>query len=66
MYFTFLRPKEIRFLKVGDVDVIGQKIRVVGEVAKNRKTAYVDMPQQLTTLFKNSGRLQARTNPCGI
>jgi len=47
IYFCFLRPKELRFLKVGDILLEDHEIRVRGEAAKNHKTTNIVIPDQL-------------------
>lgn len=44
MYYTFIRPKELRLLKVGDVLLDAAEIRVPGTISKNKKTQYVAIP----------------------
>lgn len=47
----FLRPGEIRAMKVGDFIIEDEKIRVRGEVSKNKKTQYIPiLPSFLETL----------------
>lgn len=45
IYYCFLRPKELRHLKVGDIDLDTWRIRLKGENAKNWKFAYVCIPK---------------------
>ncbi len=48
VYYCFLRPKsELRFLKIGDIDLHDKKILVRGEIAKNHKTQYIGIPEPL-------------------
>lgn len=45
IYYCFMRPgTEVRLLKVGDVMLDEKKIIVHGDVAKNNKTRYVQIP----------------------
>ncbi len=44
LYFCFIRPKELRQLRVGDVLLEEGEIRVPGEVSKNTKTQFVVIP----------------------
>jgi integrase len=44
IYFTFIRPGELRLLKVGDILFDEKEIRVPGRVSKNRKTEHVVIP----------------------
>lgn len=47
IYYCLVRPKEIRDLRVGDVDFANARLRVRGEISKNKKTQFVAIP----TLF---------------
>lgn len=44
IYFTFIRPGELRLLKVGDVLLDEKEIRIPGKISKNRKTEHVAIP----------------------
>jgi len=44
LYFCFIRPKELRFLRVGDVLLEEGEIRVPGSASKNTKTQFVAIP----------------------
>lgn len=44
VYFTFIRPGELRQLRVGDVLLDEKEIRIPGKVSKNRKTEHVVIP----------------------
>lgn len=45
MYYCFLRPgSELRLLKVGDIDTDNWLIRIEGDISKNTKTEYVNIP----------------------
>lgn len=46
VYYCFLRPgRELRFLRIGDIQFDDWKIRVDGAFAKNGKQQYVTIPQ---------------------
>ncbi|MEO0684800.1 MAG: site-specific integrase [Cyanobacteria bacterium J06649_11] len=47
IYFCFLRPKEIRYLRVDDIILEEQLIRIPGEVSKNKKTEFITIPDPL-------------------
>ena len=47
MYYTFIRPRELRFLKISDIELEGSKIRIRGEISKNKKSQYVAIPRPL-------------------
>ena len=43
-HYTLLRPKEITYLKIKDVDIENQKIFTSGEISKNCKDNYSTIP----------------------
>lgn len=43
LYYCFIRPKELRFLKIADIDFFEGKITINSEFSKNRKTRIVDI-----------------------
>ena len=47
LFYTFMRPNELRLTKVKSVDIIERKIFVPAEISKNRKSAFIDIPEQL-------------------
>lgn len=51
MYYAFIRPKELRMLRVKHVDTVGKYILVPGEISKNRKTESTPIIQPLLTLI---------------
>ena len=53
MYYNFIRPKELRLLRVRDFDFDSQTITVPGPVAKNRKTNTVPIHPILFDLVKD-------------
>jgi site-specific recombinase XerD len=55
-YYCFIRPgKELRLLKVGDVDLEKGLITVRQENAKNKTKQIVTMPEQLIELYRGYG-----------
>jgi integrase len=59
-YYCFIRPgKELRLLKVGDIDFEYGTITVRQELAKNKKRQIVTMPQHLINICKDYGIDQA-------
>lgn len=46
IFYCFLRPKEISMLKFSDINLQTQKIRVRGEISKNRKDAHVTISNE--------------------
>lgn len=45
VYYCFIRPGELRLLRVDDIIFDGWKIHVRAEVSKNRKAQYVTIPE---------------------
>lgn len=53
-YYCFIRPGELRNLKIGDIDFEAGSIQVRSEIAKNRKTQTVVIPEPFKEyLIKN-------------
>lgn len=50
-YFTFIRPTELTFLRVRDIDTRGQRVFVSGTFSKNRQDGYVALNDTLMTLL---------------
>ncbi len=44
MFYTFIRPKELRSLRAGDILMDDAEIRVRAEISKNKKTQFVAIP----------------------
>ena len=44
IFYCFIRPVEIRFMRVEDILFYEQKILIRGEISKNKKTQYVAIP----------------------
>jgi integrase len=44
IYYCFIRPGELRQMKVGDVDFDEWKVQIRAEISKNRKTQWVLIP----------------------
>ena len=40
-YYTFIRPDELRYIKIGDIDITNQTVYIDATVSKNRKGQYV-------------------------
>ena len=51
MFYCFVRPNEIRQLKVKDIDLVNKKIYVGSIVSKNKKSSSVDIPGPLLKLL---------------
>ena len=52
IYYTFIRPNELRLLKVGDVLLDEKEIRIPGRISKNRKTEHVVIPDAFVPCLK--------------
>jgi len=53
MFYCFLRPNEIRQLKLKNILLDNKKIYVGSIVSKNKKSFQLDMPEPLVNLIKN-------------
>lgn len=53
MFYTFVRLKELRFAKVGDIQ--GNKLQVKGVFSKNKKTQHVTLPPKLMQAIAKAG-----------
>jgi len=53
MYYNFIRPKELRMLKIHDLDFEAQTLTIPGPVAKNRKTNTIPLHPILFDLLKD-------------
>lgn len=51
-FHSLLRPKEISYIKIGDVDLKRQVVVVKGSVAKNHNTRYAPIPDVMIDLVK--------------
>jgi integrase len=51
-FHSLLRPKEISYIKIGDIDLKKQVIVVRGAVAKNHHTRYAPIPDVMIGLIK--------------
>lgn len=50
-YYTFIRPDEMRHLRIGDVSLIRKEVTVSAEVSKNRKERTVGLNQKVILLM---------------
>ena len=53
IYFCFIRPGELRLLKIGDIDFDDWKICVRSEVSKNKKQQFVPVPLAFRPALKS-------------
>lgn len=51
LYYVFVRPHEMSYLKVGDISVSDQTLYIHGEHAKNRNDAVVTLPAHVMKLM---------------
>ena len=52
-YYCAIRPgKELRFLRIDDIDFDNQQIRIKSDIAKNNKTQIIDVPDVLMAEFE--------------
>lgn len=54
-YYCAIRPNELRQLRIGDVDLEKQIIRIPSSIAKNKTTEYVNIPVQMEKALRELG-----------
>lgn len=47
LFNCFIRPRELRFLKIGDIDFIAGRVKIRAEISKNKKDGVVDIPSYI-------------------
>jgi len=57
-YYCFIRPDELRRLKIGDIDLTNQMIRLKGHQTKNKKDEVVTIPDVAVPLIKETKMLR--------
>ena len=63
IFYCFIRPKELRFLKIKDIDFIGGYVTIDGDFAKNDKTQSVIIPDYfLDYLIMNEYHLKDKND----
>ncbi|GIZ16657.1 hypothetical protein RCZ15_25940 [Capnocytophaga catalasegens] len=60
-YYCFIRPAELKKLKVGDVDLQNGFITISSEISKNRKTENVTIPNIFLEDLKNILEMRIKT-----
>ena len=50
-YYTFIRPEELCSVKIGDISVAEQRIRLHGQFTKNRKDGVVGLNEEVIRLM---------------
>lgn len=58
VFYTFIRPIELRRLKVGQINLETQKIVIYGSQSKNKKTEYVMLPEPLKKVLQETKFLE--------
>jgi integrase len=53
IFYTFIRPGELRMLKVENVWLDEHKIEIPAEVSKNKKRQFVQIPTQLAVMLED-------------
>jgi integrase len=51
MYYCYIRPGELRLLKIGDIDFDDWQIKMRGDISKNKKEQYVAIPDGLRKIL---------------
>lgn len=64
LYYCFIRPGEMRLLKISDINLEEQWIEIRAEISKNKKTQKVRIPNACMNLLKPY--VQSRPNPYGL
>ena len=62
IYYCFIRPKELRFLKISDINLSQMQIRVTRERSKNNKTQFVTIPKAFYSALMDSQLMKAGGN----
>ncbi len=62
IYNCFIRPKELRFLKIENIDFVRSNIRIPANIAKDKQERVVDIPHYILEKMKNLGFLQIPSN----
>ena len=51
LYYCFVRPKEMSYIKIGDISVKNGTLFIPGQVSKNRKDGVVTLPDKVIKLM---------------
>jgi len=54
LFYCYIRPAELRGLKIGDIIIEESKICIPAEISKNKKTQYVIIPEAFYTSLSNA------------
>lgn len=52
-YHCLIRPKEITYIKVGDIDLVKQQIIIPAAVSKNKQLRYATIPNTMLNYLRN-------------
>ncbi len=52
IYYCFMRPNEVRLLKIKDIHLKEKRLFIPAEVAKNRKNEYITLPHHLIEILE--------------
>lgn len=58
IYYTTIRPSELRFLKIKQININSGSLTVFNDIAKGRRTETIDIPDELLKLITDEWRLQ--------
>ena len=59
LHYMLIRPKEIARLRLGDICVAKQTVYIADTISKNKKSAFVTMPQKIIELMAELGYFNA-------
>lgn len=62
IYFTLARPKELRNVKIGHIDMAMRRILFVGDHAKTDIEEYVSIPDDFAEIIESSGIMKYPAN----
>lgn len=54
-YYTFIRPNELHYLKIGDINIKEQRIFVSGDISKNHRSGYVALNRTVILQMVETG-----------
>jgi integrase len=57
MYYAFLRPNELRGLKVNHIDMVKKVIDIPGKIAKNRRTEIIPINKTLFVVLMEYAKM---------
>lgn len=57
IYYLFIRPKELSYIRIGDISVKNRTLVISGDYSKNRTTQVVTLPEKVLKLMLELGVL---------